>query len=210
MKHEAFGTVFLLNVVDGEYPGDERLSPLFPEPWLTDMPDYPAVTEPNGAAIDATFETYTGNRSTSAFDAYYHHRERRKLALGARAATDQLYFCTYDSQANGLGRAYNPSRYLSLLNEQDRITVRDLSLESDGRPIRTREKVAEYILTQPWDELENIVNAAHTGATGEIEGIEEVFGILQSLLSEDDVDPVFADAVASQFALARGEVIYGE
>ena len=75
--------------------------------------------------------------------------------------------------------------------------MRDLSLESDGRPIRTREKLAEYVLTQPWDELENIVNAAHTGATGEIEGIEEVFGILQSLLSEDDVDPVFADAVAS-------------
>ncbi|PSP74775.1 hypothetical protein BRC86_04620 [Halobacteriales archaeon QS_3_64_16] len=171
------------------------------------MPDYPAVTEPDGAAIDATFETYTGDRSSSAFDAYYHHRERRKLALGARAAMDQLYFCTYDSQANELGRAYNPSRYLSLLNEQDRITVRNLSLESDGRPIRTREKLAEYVLTQPWGELEGIVNPAHTGATGEI---EEVFGILRSLLSEDDVDPVFADTVASQFALARGEAIQGE
>jgi len=210
VKHEAYHTVFLLNVVDQEYPGGERLTPLFPKPWLTEMPEYPAITEADDDTIDATFETFTGDRSTSAFDAYYHHRERRKLALGARAATDHLYFCTYDSQDNGLGRAYNPSRYLYRLKEQDWTAFDDLSLETDDRPIRTREKVAEYILDQPWDELEGIVNAAHTGETAEIEETEEVFGVIQGLLSEDDVDPVFADAVASQFAMARGEVMQGD
>ena len=210
VKHESYDTVFLLNVVDQEYPGGERLTPLFPKPWLTDMPEYPALTDVDDDTIDGTYTTYTGDRSTSAFDAYYHHRERRKLALGARAATENLYFCTYDSQNNGLGRAYNPSRYLSLLKEQDLITVHDLSLATDDRPIRTREKVAEYIFDQPWDELERIVNAAHTGETAEIEDTEEIFGVIQGLLSEDDVDPVFADAVASQFAMARGEVMHGD
>lgn len=210
VKHEAYNTVFLLNVVDQEYPGRERLTSLFPKPWLTEMPGYPAITEVAEETIGATYGTFTGDRSTSAFDTFYHHRERRKLALGARAATDNLYFCTYDSQDNGLGRAYNPSRYLYQLKEKDQITVDDLSMESDDRPIRTREKVAEYILNQPWDELEGIVNAAHTGETAEIEETEEVFGVIQSLLSEDDVDPVFADAVASQFALARGEVVHGD
>ncbi|WP_136689124.1 PD-(D/E)XK nuclease family protein [Halorhabdus amylolytica] len=210
VKHEAYNTVFLLNVVDDEYPGGERLTPLFPKPWLADMPEYPAITAVDDGMIDATYDTFTGERSTSAFDAYYHHRERRKLALGARAATDNLYFCTYDSQDNGLGRAYNPSRYLYHLKELDQITVDDLSIETDDRPIRTREKVAEYILDQPWDELEGIVNAAHTGETAEIEDTEKVFGVIQGLLSEDDIDPVFADAVASQFAMARGEVMHSD
>lgn len=210
VKHEAYNTVFLLNVVDQEYPGRERLTPLYPKPWLTEMPEYPAITEIDDDMIDATYDTFTGERSTSAFDAYYHHRERRKLALGARAATDHLYFCTYDSQDNGLGRAYNPSRYLYRLKEQDWTAFDELSMEIDDRPIRTREKVAEYILDQPWDELEGIVNAAYTGETAEVEDTEEVFGVIQGLLSEDDVDPVFADAVASQFALARGEVVHGD
>ncbi|WP_153300728.1 PD-(D/E)XK nuclease family protein [Halococcus hamelinensis] len=210
IKHEAYNTVFLLGVVDDEYPGGERLTPLFPKPWLMDMPDYPALTEVDDDTVDATYGTFTGERSTSAFDAYYHHRERRKLALGARAATDHLYFCTYDSQDNGLGRAYNPSRYLYRLKDQDWSVFNDLSMESDDRPIQTREKVAEYILDQPWGELEGIVNAAHTGQTAEIEDTEEVFGVIQGLLSEDDVDPVFADAVASQFAIARGEVMHSD
>jgi hypothetical protein len=210
VKHEDYETVFLLNVVDQEYPGGERLTPLFPKPWLTEMSEYPAITEVDDDMIDATFETYTGDRSTSAFDAYYHHRERRKLAMGARMATEHLYFCTYDSQDNGLGRAYNPSRYLYRLKEQDWTAFDELSLETDDRPIRTWEKVAEYILDQPWDELEGIVNAAHTGETAEIEDAEEVFGVIQGLLSEDDVDPVFADAVASQFAMSCGEVMHGD
>jgi hypothetical protein len=210
IKHDTYHTVFLLNVVDDEYPGGERLTPLFPKPWLTDMPEYPAVTAVDGDIIDATFETFTGDRSTSAFDEYYHHRERRKLALGARAASDNLYFCTFESEDDGLGRAYNLSRYLSLLKERDQITVDELLPESDDRPIRTRERVAEYILDQPWGELEEIVNAAHTGETVDIEETEKVFSVIQTLLKEDDVDPVFADAVASQFALARGEVLRGD
>ena len=210
IKHEAYNTVFLLNVVDEQYPGGERLTPLFPKQWLTDMPELPAITDLSDRMIDDTYATSTGDRSTNAFDAYYHHRERRKLALGARAATKQLYFCTFDSKDDGLGRAYNPSRYLYGLKAQDRITVDDLTLESADRPIRTREKVAEYVLEQPWTELEKIVNAAHTGETAEIEETEQVFGVIQSLLSEGDVDPVFADAVASQFALASGEVMHNE
>ena len=207
IKHEAYSTVFLLNVVDEEYPGGERLTPLFPKPWLTNMPEYPAITGTDDDTIDATYGSFNRDRSTSAFDAYYHHRERRKLALGARAATNNLYFCTYDSEDSRTGRAYNPSRYLHLLKQHDQITIDYLSLDTDDRPIRTREKVAEYILEQPWDELEGVVNAAHTGETADLEDAEELFGVIQGLLSDDDVDPVFADAVASQFALARGEVI---
>ncbi|WP_435119818.1 hypothetical protein [Halolamina sp. C58] len=210
VKHESYNTVFLLNVVDQEYPGGERLTPLFPKPWLKNMPEYPAVTAVDEDTIETTYETYTGDRSTSAFDTYYHHRERRKLALGARAATENLYFCTYDSQESGLGRAYNPSRYLNHLQDQEQIGVDALSPESDDRPIQTREKVVEYILDQPWEELEGIVNAAHTGETAEIEDTEEVFGVIQNLLSDDDVDPVFADAVASQFAMARGDVMQSD
>ena len=210
IKHETCHTVFLLNVVDDEYPGGERLTPLFPKPWLTDMTEYPAVTAVDDDIIDATFQTFTGDRSTSAFDEYYHHRERRKLAIGARAASENLYFCTFESEDDGPGGRYNLSRYLSLLKERDQITVDELSSDSDDRPIRTREKVAEYILDQPWSELEAIVNAAHTGETVDIEETEKVFGVIQTLLKEDDVDPVFADAVASQFALARGEVLRGD
>ena len=205
IKHDTYNTVFVLNVIDQTYPGTERLTPLFPTPWLTEMPGYPAVTEVDDGLIAGTFETAGGERSTSGFDAYYHHRERRKLALGVRAASDNLYVCSYDSEESGLGRAHTPSRYLYALSEQPQISLEALSMTD--RPIRTRQNVAEYVLDQPWAELEAIVNAAHTGETAAIEETEAVFGAIQTLLADEDVDPVFAEAVASQFALARGEVI---
>jgi len=216
VKYDSFECVFLLDVIEGRYPGDRTLTTLFPDPWLETMPTFPAVTRPTTGRITETYPAVDSMEAVLAdpFDAYHRLRDRRKLALGARAATERCYFCSFEMTGGHLGRTHNDSRFLELLRDRDSVAVTPVTGSGDGgdergesRPLLTRHGIARRLLGEPWGELERVLRAAHTGEEVDLEDSEAVFGVVRSVLDDPAVDPVFAEAIRAQFALARGTVV---
>lgn len=211
VKYDSFECVFLLDVIESEYPGRHHSTNLFPTPWLESMTAYPSVTQPTEERLLDTFPeaAETDGVLADTFDAYHRFRERRKLALGTRAATERLYLCSYETTGGGLGKTHNDSRYLELLRDHPAVEIDEIPTDNDdgARPLLTRKNVSERVFGEPWSELERILQAAYTGDEVDLEDSEEVFGAIRSLLEDSDMDPVFAEAIRTQFSLARGEVV---
>jgi hypothetical protein len=112
LKNGSFRAVFLLNVVDENYPGDPSLTRLFPHERIAKMPDYPGVTAVDDEDVEATFLT-DSTASGRPFRRYHAEHARRRLAVGAAAATDRLYFCLYNHKDTALDERVQPSRFLT-------------------------------------------------------------------------------------------------
>ena len=112
LKNGSFRTVFLLNVIDENYPGDPSLTRLFPHERVAKMPDYPGVTGVDDQDIGATFPT-DSTASSRPFRRYHAEYARRRLAVGAATATDRLYFCLYNHEDTALDERVQPSRFLT-------------------------------------------------------------------------------------------------
>ncbi|ELZ08000.1 hypothetical protein [Natrialba aegyptia] len=208
LKNDSRTAVFLLNVVDGEYPGEETLSPLFPTAWIKQMGGYPAVTNPSAADVAATYATVeTADIAGNAFERYHDERARRQLAIGARAAEEQLYFCTYRQTDGSIGRLQHRSRYLHAIEDCPHLRVEEVAGVGTDRDIHTLGSASTEILAQPWTELERIQAEASTGGDVELESTEETLAAIQRVLeTRETVDSRFERAVETQFDLARGAV----
>lgn len=211
VKHDSRRAVFLLNVVDGEYPGSEPLSPLFPTAWIKRMDDYPAVTNPSPEAVAETYATVDVEEITdNAFERYHAERTRRQLAIGARAAEEHLYFCTYRQTDGSVGRLQHRSRYLHAIDEHPHsaLSLADLGgADVPDRDLYTLGSASAEILSQPWNALETVQAEASTGGEVALESTEETLAAIQRVLEEsDDVDLRFERAVETQFDLARGAI----
>lgn len=210
LKYDSFKCVFLLNVIESQYPGRQELSSMFPSPWVDSMPTFPAITQPSEKEITNTFPEAGQADSVlaDATDAYHRFRQRRKLALGARAATNRLYFCSYESDGAELGKRHNDSRYLEMIRSRSDLTIEETpEIGSTQRPYLTQSTIRRRVLSEPWKELERIIEAAHTGKEVNLKDSEEAFGAIQALLDERDLDPVLEEAIKTQFELAQGEVL---
>ena len=91
IKNGTFRAVFLLDIVDEEYPGSPSLTRLFSQERLSEMPDYPGVTQVEAEDVTNTFPT-SSTESSRSFRRYHAEHARRRLAIGATAADDRLYF----------------------------------------------------------------------------------------------------------------------
>lgn len=203
MKYDSRAVVFLIDVVEGVYPPDnQQLTALFPTDWVKQMSGYPGVTTPDVATVESSFSPID-EVGPDPYDAYYDAIARRQLAVGARAATDRLYFCTARHGPSGMGRRRHQSRYLDLLETHPE--RRPIALEDD-ETTHTPTAVAETIVRQPWEALERIERAASLGEEADIRPIKAEFEAIAGVLSNDDVDPRFVDAVHTQIDLANGEI----
>ncbi|WP_226023649.1 hypothetical protein [Halomicrobium salinisoli] len=206
LKNDSRKVIFLVNVVDSEYPGNETLSPLFPTAQIKEVEGYPAVTKPTEVDVTDTFDTVSAT-SGNEFERYHNERSRRQLAIGARAAEEQLYFCTYRRSDTIVGRVQHQSRYLHDVIEHPQLMVEEIGGPGTDRDIYTLSSASSEILAQPWAELERIQREASTGGEVELESTEETLAAVQKILEErDDVDPRFERAVMTQFDLARGAI----
>ncbi|WP_276300009.1 hypothetical protein [Halorussus lipolyticus] len=208
VKNDSRKAVFLLNVVDAEYPGEEVLSPLFPTTWITKMEGYPAVTRPTEENVTDTYATVS-EVSGDEFERYHDERARRQLAIGARSAEDRLYFCTYEQSQGSVGRRQHRSRYLHAIRNHPDLTLETVEGAGEDRDIHTLGSASTEILSQPWHELERVQAEASTGSEDkiELESTEETLAGIQRVLDDsDDVNPRFERAVRTQFDLARGAV----
>ncbi|OIB58649.1 hypothetical protein [Natrialba sp. SSL1] len=211
VKHDSRRAVFLLNVVDGEYPGSEPLSPLFPTAWIKRMDGYPAVTNPSPEAVAETYATVNVDEITdNAFERYHAERTRRQLAIGTRAAEEHLYFCTYRQTDGSVGRLQHRSRYLHAIDEHPHpaLSLADLDgADVPDRDLYTLGSASAEILSQPWNALETVQAEASTGGEVALESTEETLAAIQRVLEDsDNVDSRFERAVETQFDLARGAI----
>ncbi|MDB9235447.1 hypothetical protein [Halorubrum ezzemoulense] len=204
LKNDQRKAVFLLNVVEGEYPEGLALTPLFPTAWLRKMTGFPNVTDVSPETVTDTFRP-AEMEAVSPLNEYYRQLDRRKLAIGARSAQDHLYFCTYEADSDTLDRTYQPSRYLRQIT--DTLQIPQIGEGEYERDVYTTGNVSRIILKQPWEQLEAVRAAASIGDQDvALEDAEQLFGAIQSLIESAEIDPRFSDAVYRQIEMARGEV----
>ncbi|OVE84716.1 hypothetical protein [Natronolimnobius baerhuensis] len=214
LKYDTYETVFLLDLIDNTYPGEQFLTQLFPSAWLRELEAYPAVTAPDSATIESTFGPLEDGQPTPVadriagdpFETYHAQRARRRLALGTRAATSHLYCCSYERGAGGLRRTYDDSRYLKLLESVPSLVLEAVDAHT-GAAIHGKTNALETLLDQPRAELERVLREASTGGNADLAETEELFEEIAVVLETGDIDDDLADAVRSQFEFAAGEVV---
>ncbi len=208
LKYDCREAVFLLDLIEAHYPGEQHLTPLFPTAWLEGMDHFPAVTDPSPAAIERTFEPArsSGPVAGPPFQAYHAQRTRRKLALGARAARSALYLCSYERETGGVGRTRAESRYLRTLGTHPEITIEDVADRSSAGVIHGRTRALEALLDQPRGELEAVLREANTGGEADLGETEALFEEIAFVVEEGELDDELAEAVRTSFEFAAGEV----
>ncbi|SEH16392.1 hypothetical protein SAMN04487967_2594 [Natronorubrum sediminis] len=209
LKYDTREAVFVLDLIDDAYPGEQFLTQLFPTAWVREMPTYPAVTNPSVEDVTATFASADPDGIGDPFEAYHAQRSRRRLALGARAARSALYCCSFERGAGGLDRTHDESRYLQLLESARGSDLPTVEPETTAA-IHGEQNALEALLAQPHGELERIVREASTGGDADLATTEELFEEIALVLAHEEIDDGLADAVRSQFEFAAGEVIRNE
>ncbi|SFS42169.1 hypothetical protein [Halostagnicola kamekurae] len=207
LAYDPHAVVFVLDLIERNYPGDPSLTNLFPTAWLREMTHYPAVTDPDPAALERTFEPITDGESVAdPFETYHAQRARRRLAVGTRAATERLYCCSYERDSGGLRRTHEQSRYLQFLEQAPNCSLEDVDVTGRNAEIYGESNALEAVLEQPHGELDRILREASTGGGADLAETEALFEEIAVLLEEGEVDEELAEAVVSQFEFAAGEV----
>ncbi|WP_254525427.1 hypothetical protein [Natrinema caseinilyticum] len=206
LKYDSRNAVFLLDLIDETYPGEQFLTQLFPTAWLREMTAYPAVTDPTVDEVTETFEPIDAAAVGDPFEAYHAQRSRRRLALGSRAAERVLYCCSYERGAGGLRRTYDQSRYLKLIESVPGLELEDVDAHADAA-IHGETNALEALLDQPRGELERVLREASTGGAADLGETEGLFEEIAVVLEDGDVDEELVEAVRSQFEFAAGEVV---
>lgn len=201
IKNESFRAVFLVNLVDGEYPGDAFLTRLFPTERVVSMPDYPGVTQLDEGDVDATFPT-TSTASGRPFAQYHTEHARRQLAIGAGAATERLYCCLYEYEDTALEERTQASRFLTTAYE-------DLPwvIEADEPHITSERAAEKYLLSRVDDTLAEVRRANSQNVTVSLDEVESELGEIQDLLDESGSRGAeLREALRARVEFANGEV----
>jgi hypothetical protein len=200
LKNVSREAVFLLDVVDREYPADPQFNSLFPTPRLEQLPGYPAFTAPTAADVRETFSTVREGDDRRPLKAYYAELSRRMLAVGARVASDRLYIGTYEQTEGGTGSRLQPSRFLAPVEA----AVGELDRRDDDE-IHTHGESVAYALSQVDDALEGIRLAGLSDDPVDLDAVERRFGVVQTLLEHDPADDL-RRAIEARADFAAGVV----
>jgi superfamily I DNA/RNA helicase len=201
ITNQSFRAVFLVNLVDSEYPGEPFLTRLFPTDRVASMPEYPGVTELEAADVDATFPT-TSTAAGRPFARYHTEHARRRMAVGAGAATERLYCCLYEYEDTALEAQTQASRFLTA-------AYADLPWVADGdEPQVTSEQAAEtYLLSRVDDALAAVRRANSQDVTVSLDEFEAELGEIQDLLEQSGSrGDELRDALRARVEFAAGEV----
>ena len=201
IENESFRAVFLVNLVDSEYPGDPSLTRLFSTDRVASMPDYPGVTELDGADVDSTFPT-TSTASSRPFARYHTEHARRRLAVGAGAATERLYCCLYEYEDTALEERTQASRFLTAAYD-------DLSwvTEADDTRVTSEQAAEDFLLSRIDDALAEVRRANSQDVTVSLDDVEAELGEIQDLLDRSGVrGEELRKALRARVEFANGEV----
>ncbi len=195
LKGEEYEVVFIANVVEGEFPGEERLNGLFPSQRAPEIPGYPRITDPSWEEIEATFAPEQPP-TNSRYKAYSQLLDRRLLATATRLAERRLYFGTYEEDRNESDRTVHPSRYLKFIDEQ----FGELDVFGETKENRTPEQAALA-------EVDSLISRAQRQQTSipSDDELEERFGAIQRIIAESDTDEL-TEAFQSRLDWMEGTI----
>ncbi|WP_256299283.1 DNA helicase UvrD [Haloarchaeobius salinus] len=201
IKNESFRAVFLVNLVDSEYPGDPFLTRLFPTERVAAMPDYPSVTEIDEPDVDATFPT-TSTASSRPFARYHTEHARRRLAIGAGAADEHLYCCLYEFEDTALEERAQASRFLT--EAYDRLPW---VTDADDPHITSEQAAEDFLLSRVDDALAQVRRANSQDVTVSLDEVEAELGEIQDLLEKSGArGEDLRKALRARVEFANGEV----
>jgi hypothetical protein len=201
IKNGSFRAVFLLDVVDEEYPGTPTLTRLFPQERLSEMPDYPGVTQVEAEGVTDIFPT-SSTASSRPYRRYHAEHARRRLAIGAAAAGDRLYFCLYNHKDTALEERAQPSRFLT-----DAYRQLPWVKETTESEIRSERRAEEYLLSRVDNALADVRRSHSQDVTVPLEEVEAELSEIQHLLSESGTrGEQLRDALQARIEFAAGGV----
>jgi hypothetical protein len=201
IKNESFRAVFLVNLVDAEYPGDPFLTRLFPTERVASMSDYPGVTNLEVPDVGATFPT-TSTASSRPFARYHTEHARRRLAIGAGAADEHLYCCLYEFEDTALEERAQASRFLT--EAYDRLPW---VTEADDPHITSEQAAEDFLLSRVDDALAAVRRANSQDVTVSLDEVEAELGEIQDLLDKSGArGEELRKALRARVEFANGEV----
>jgi len=190
--------VFLPGLVDEEYPAAPRFNGLFPTPHLQQLPEYPAFSTPDATDVCETFG-FVDEAGARPLHEYYAALSRRMLAVGARAASERLYFGTYREDAAS-GQTYQTSRFLDAVEaafgDLDRI-------EHDE--IYTYGEAVRFALDGVENALEDVKRGGLVREPVVIGDVERDFAAMQEFLEADPPEDL-PTAIEARVDFAEGVV----
>ncbi|WP_049936037.1 PD-(D/E)XK nuclease family protein [Haloplanus natans] len=201
IKNESFRAVFLVNLVDSEYPGDPFLTRLFPTERVAAMPDYPGVTDLDEPDVDSTFPTRS-TASSRPFARYHTEHARRRLAIGAGAADEHLYCCLYEFEDTALEERAQASRFLTEV--YDRLPW---VTDADDSHITSEQAAEDFLLSRVDDALAAVRRANSQDVTVSLDEVEAELGEIQDLLDKSGArGEDLRRALRARVEFANGEV----
>ncbi len=201
IKNESFRAVFLVNLVDNEYPGDSGLTRLFPTERVASMPDYPGITKLDDQDVDSTFPT-TSTASSQPFVRYHTEHARRRLAIGAGAANEHLYCCLYEYEDTALEERAQPSRFLTEVYERLQWVT-----ESADSHITSEQAAEEFLLSRVDNALADVRRANSQDVSISLDEVETELGEIQKLLGNSGMrGEELRKALRARVEFANGEV----
>jgi len=165
------------------------------------MPDYPGVTQVDTEDVTNTFPT-SSTASSRPFRRYHAEHARRRLAIGATAAGDRLYFCLYNHKDTALEERAQPSRFLT-----DAYRQLPWVKETTESEIRSERRAEEYLLSRVDNALADVRRSHSQDVTVSLDEVEAELSEIQHLLSESgDRGEQLRDALQARIEFAAGGV----
>lgn len=201
LKNGRWKAVFVLNVIDSEYPGEPFLTRLFPQEWVREMPQFPGVTDVTAEQTASTFPTES-TESSQPFQRYHTEHARRQLAVGANTATDRLYFCVFDHEETTLDDRVQPSRFLVDLY-QELPWVK----EEDDDTIWSERRAEEFALSRIDRALADVRRTQSQDVTIALDDIESDLAEIQQVLdASGERGESLQEAIRARVDFAQGRV----
>ena len=195
LKGDRRKAVFVVGVVEDEFPKEIPTNPLFPEGRAREIDKFPLFVDPDVQEVRNTFPTTADAEIYDPIRTYYREMDRRLLAIASQTAERHLYFGTYRQDRTGLAQ-YRPSRYLDLVEEE-------VGLEhmqgDDNAKSPEREVVAAF------DESQRDLWEATLEEPIDEQVLVDRFRNVQSILASQD-DTRIREALRTRIELSRGEI----
>jgi len=202
LKHSSYKAVFLLNVTDQDYPFTPDLTALLPTTRLRDEPQFPMLTTQSPDDVESTFGPATDTLDDP-FHAYFTQVSRRLLGIGARTASDQLYFGVPREGADSMDTYHQPSRFLTDLVD----TFESIEpLDADGETaITSHGGASEFVIEHVDDTLEAVRRASVGGDQVDLDIYERELAAIESVLDDPEAATV-RNAIEARIDFRHGRV----
>jgi hypothetical protein len=201
LKNGSWRAVFVPDVVDQAFPGEPFLTRLFPQDRVVKMPDFPGVTDVTTSEVGATFQTQS-TASSDPLMQYHVEQSRRRLAVGANAASERLYFCLYDHESSALDEKVQPSRFLTDAYRQ----LPWIQDDSDDE-IRSERRAEEFVLSRIDRALADVRRTQSRDMTVTLDDLSADLGEIHRVLDESgERGEAMRDALQARVDFAAGRV----